>query len=126
MIIFAFLVSPLLALRFRGTYIFIVGYSAEGFCIAFSMLWLTRNPQSAIGKVLNWEPIKQVGIMSYSLYIWQTIFLSNQNSSLLARYPFNLAVVVVFAAFSYLAIETPSLALKKRFFTSKATTMMPS
>jgi peptidoglycan/LPS O-acetylase OafA/YrhL len=113
------LVSPLLTLRFGGAYIYVVGYSVDGFCIAISLLWLVRNSKSPLGTALNWGPIKKIGILSYSLYIWQTLFLHDDRSFSFGRLAIDLGSVFACAAFSYFAVERPSLKLRNRFISRR-------
>jgi peptidoglycan/LPS O-acetylase OafA/YrhL len=122
MIGFVLVISPMLTHRFGGAYIFTVGYSAEGLCIAIAMLWLVRNPTSYLGAALNWGPIKRIGVMSYSLYIWQTLFLHRENRSFLGRFPINLVAIFACATFSYFVIEGPSLRLRERFISRRPLT----
>lgn len=81
------------------------------------------HPSNLIGKVLEWSPLRFVGRISYSLYLWQMMFfgfgygvpvpnsrlLFHVQTSLL-RYP------VTFAAslFSYYLIEKPMVKLGHR------------
>jgi peptidoglycan/LPS O-acetylase OafA/YrhL len=53
-----------------------------------------------------------VGRISYSLYIWQQLFLVpgwEHPSHFWTRLPWNLAVVLVIACLSYYFVETPLL-----------------
>jgi peptidoglycan/LPS O-acetylase OafA/YrhL len=113
------IVSPMLTHRFGGAYKYLLGFSIEAFCIAFSMLWLVRNPKSPLGRALNWGPVKFIGVMSYSLYLWQTVMLHPGNHTVFGRYPFNLAYIFACASFSYFLVERPSLKLREHFIKRK-------
>ncbi len=83
------------------------------------MLWCVRNPHSAVGRVLNCPPVVHIGILSYSIYIWQTFFLHHQNVSvfgqslrLLTIFPFSWLAILITAELSYHLVEKPSLRLR--------------
>ena len=54
-----------------------------------------------------------VGILSYSLYLWQQPFLHRDSQAPLASFPLNLVVAVGCALLSYYVIERPSLRLRR-------------
>jgi peptidoglycan/LPS O-acetylase OafA/YrhL len=94
------------------------GYTLDGICIAVCVLWCVRNPESLTGKFLNWRPVKYVGVLSYSIYIWQQLFLNVDNVELFGAH-FDLKYIPVFfvamavaSVFSYHVIEKPALRLR--------------
>ena len=95
-----------------------VGYTLSGFAIAFFLLWCTRNPESVAGRVLNWGPMAKIGVLSYSIYLWQTLFLHPWNDRAFAwwpwigRYPGNYLGLALAAWASYYLVEQPSLRLR--------------
>ena len=60
-----------------------------------------------------------VGVISYSLYVWQQLFLLHpvgaEPLGLLSRLPVNLLCVFAVASLSYYLLERPLIALGKRF-----------
>lgn len=92
---------------------FLLGYSLMNIGIAFCIDWCVTNYSSRTGRILNWKPIVVVGIMSYSIYLWQQIFLDRYSQSVWCRLPLNLALVIVASTLSYLACERPCFALRK-------------
>jgi peptidoglycan/LPS O-acetylase OafA/YrhL len=68
--------------------------------------------------VLNWRPVRYVGVLSYSLYIWQQPFLSATNAYGFASipgaltFPTNTVAAFAMAALSYHALEKPLLSLR--------------
>jgi peptidoglycan/LPS O-acetylase OafA/YrhL len=83
--------------------------------IALTMLWLIRNSNSMAGRILNSRAVVHIGIISYSLYLWQQLLLSGKNKSFFGEFPFNLAFLVVAAEFSYYVIERRFLGWRGRF-----------
>jgi peptidoglycan/LPS O-acetylase OafA/YrhL len=61
-------------------------------------------------KVLSW-----IGILSYSIYIWQQMFLSNDSRFPLSKYPVNLLFIIVVPILSYYFYEQYFLKLKVKF-----------
>jgi len=73
---------------------------------------VVRNPSSPFGRLLNSLAMVHVGVVSYSLYLWQELFLKTagrpSNILLGAAYAF------VAAEASYRLIETRFLRLRTR------------
>ena len=70
-----------------------------------------------INKTLNLKALSFIGVLSYSIYIWQQIFTSN-NSHLpkyIVEYPYNLIWIIAIPCISYYFFERYFLLLKKRF-----------
>lgn len=111
--IFIFIISPLISLHFKGAYNIIFGISINNVCIMLLIFWSIYVP-SKFANFLNAKPLIHIGILSYSLYIWQQLFLTNIYSSWVTQFPQNLLVVFVVATLSYYVIEKPILGLKKR------------
>jgi len=75
--------------------------------------------QSWAGRILELPLLAWVGRMSYSLYIWQQLFLpSNElprSLGIFERGPWNLAAIFGCAALSYYLVERPAIAWGKRW-----------
>jgi peptidoglycan/LPS O-acetylase OafA/YrhL len=65
--------------RYQNYFDLPLGFTLNGAAIAIFLLWSTRNADSAVGRILNWKPIAQIGVLSYSIYLWQTLFLHENN-----------------------------------------------
>jgi peptidoglycan/LPS O-acetylase OafA/YrhL len=72
-------------------------------------------PGGAIGVVLNSPPAVFIGQLSYSIYLWQQIFVNPFSDALLCRLPGSLFATFVVAWLSYQVIEAGFLGLRKRF-----------
>jgi peptidoglycan/LPS O-acetylase OafA/YrhL len=59
-----------------------------------------------------------LGRISYSVYLWQQIFLTPLNTTLLGKWPINLAAALVTGWLSYHYIEQPFIRLKDKYFPS--------
>lgn len=67
-----------------------------------------------VGKLLNWRPIAFIGVLSYSLYLWQQLFLNRNSSHWINAFPENLILAFAAALASYFAVEKPLLGIRKR------------
>jgi peptidoglycan/LPS O-acetylase OafA/YrhL len=73
------------------------------------------NSDSRVGRWLDARPLALVGVLSYSLYLWQQPFMNPYNpSAWFCRWPLNLVLAVGCALLSYRLIERPFLRRKAR------------
>lgn len=70
-------IFSLLTARFQNYFDLPIGYTLNGAAVAVFLLWCARNPQSTVGRVLNWKPIAQIGVLSYSISIYMADALSS-------------------------------------------------
>jgi peptidoglycan/LPS O-acetylase OafA/YrhL len=86
--------------------------------IAVSMALLpaatVARPRSWAGRILEVPLLAWIGRMSYSLYIWQQLFLPPRAMGGWQRAPWNLAAIFACAAISYYWVERPAIAFGKR------------
>jgi peptidoglycan/LPS O-acetylase OafA/YrhL len=96
-------------------YLFI-GVSVQNVGIAFFIAWCVANYSTCAGRLLNWKPIAFVGRISYSLYLWQQLFLPPHSSNSVAHLPLllRLLLVAVASISAYYFVERPSFALRHR------------
>ncbi|MCC6538386.1 MAG: acyltransferase [Bryobacterales bacterium] len=66
------------------------------------------------GRVLNWGPLAWVGVLSYSLYLWQQLFLNRTSTAWANAFPQNLVLAVAVAVASYGLVEKPLLRWRSR------------
>lgn len=59
-----------------------------------------------------------LGRISYSLYLWQQIFLTSYDKTWLGKFPINLAAAILVGWLSYRFVELPFIRLKDRFFSA--------
>lgn len=111
---FLLLVSPYLRMAFRGAYQITVGTTLEASAITILMLWLVRHSDSTVGSILQRRFIVHVGVLSYSLYVWQQLFLTPLNRTWTGSFPINYLVAFTVAEVSYHCLERPFLRLRRR------------
>jgi peptidoglycan/LPS O-acetylase OafA/YrhL len=76
-------------------------------------------PELAPGRFLNWAPMRYIGTLSYSLYLWQELFLDRRSPALVHRFPLNLALAFACGLVSYYLVEQPMLRLRARRFSGR-------
>ena len=112
---FLLFLNPILEEKAHGAYMLPVGILLQNCIIALIMLWAIQNSDKAFGRVLNSRLAIHVGLISYSLYLWQQIFLTTQNKSFTGVFPMNLLCTLAVAECSYWFVEKSFLAMRKRF-----------
>ncbi|RWY57352.1 acyltransferase family protein [Mucilaginibacter gilvus] len=66
-------------------------------------------------KVFNFKPLATIGILSYSIYIWQQLFVSNDPKFWPSSYPINFLFIAIVPCLSYYYYESFFLRLKTKF-----------
>lgn len=84
------------------------------FVLAGSLL----HSEWAISRALSWAPVAWIGRISYSLYLWQQLFLVQHfepgPAPLWKQAPFNLLLTFAIAIASYYLVEMPLIAYGRR------------
>ena len=109
---FIFIVSPALFSRFHFVYQMTLGYSLEVLCIGVILYWCVENPKRGLARLLNLGPVMIVGVLSYSIYLWQQPFIRFQGSWV-TTFPYNVLVILTLATISYYFVERPALEARK-------------
>lgn len=71
--------------------------------------------------LLNHPALVWVGVLSYSLYLWQQPFLNRNVTTWYSAFPVNLILAVGCATLSFYCVERPFLRMRERYFPVKAT-----
>lgn len=82
--------------------------------IALIILYSIHGPKRLWYRLLNLRVMVRIGIYSYSIYLWQQLFLE-EKTNWINQFPQNIILVFVCAILSYHVIELPFLKLKSRF-----------
>ena len=115
---FALLTLILLANRYMGyTVVFVFGTSLVNICLAILIHRCIYCNNGRVGAVLNWTPIALIGMFSYSLYLWQQLFLNRNSTAWVNSFPQNLVLGIAVALLSYYGLEKPLLSLRHRLRT---------
>jgi peptidoglycan/LPS O-acetylase OafA/YrhL len=110
----AFLVLPYLRAlmpgRPGGAFGLILYFSIQPLAIGFMLLYVIRYHDSIVGRFLNHPVVKHIGVISYSIYLWQQLFTDRD------RFPAVVALCLILAVaeVSYWMVERPALKLRSR------------
>lgn len=88
-----------------------LGYSITALSIGAILQYVVTKPQSIAGRILNLGLLRHIGIISYSIYLWQQLFTMPPMKFGLFTYPLILAA----AELSFWLVERPLLRLRARF-----------
>jgi len=78
-------------------------YLSAGFCNK----WVRR--------VLDWPPLVAIGVVSYSIYVWQQLFTGKSSlPELFSSWPTNLIFIAIAVILSYYLIERPFMRIKEQ------------
>jgi peptidoglycan/LPS O-acetylase OafA/YrhL len=108
-----FLVTELLLLTTRVPCFF----TLQAIVLPLLILSTVLHPNTVQGRILETKPLRWIGWISYSLYLWQQLFFgvnfvgSPPGLAMLRKPPINLVALLVCATFSYYAIEKPFIRL---------------
>ena len=116
-LIFAFVISPLLDFYWRP-YNITLAMGLDGFCCGVLILAI-QKPHTFFSRmlvtILTFPLITSVGIVSYSLYLWQQPFLVRLNSSIALSLCISICATVIFTLASFYLVERPMLRAKDFF-----------
>jgi peptidoglycan/LPS O-acetylase OafA/YrhL len=74
------------------------------------------DPGSVLGRFLEWAPLRYIGRLSYSLYLWQQLFFHvDREPFWFQRFPLSIVLIFGCACFSYYIVERPTVRLGHRF-----------
>jgi peptidoglycan/LPS O-acetylase OafA/YrhL len=106
-------ISPLPAGRMPGT----VAVLIKPFAIGLLLIW-SMSRKSWAAAALNSPPLQWIGLISYSLYLWQELFTGASRSygnALIARnFHLGLVALIPVAALSFYFVERPTSRIGRR------------
>lgn len=91
------------SLRYRPG--LLIGIPLTNIAITLLIDRVVRQPSGWLGRLLNTRSMVYVGMLSYSLYLWQQPFLNRAGTHILNTFPLNIACAVSAAIASYYLIE---------------------
>lgn len=92
-----------------------ISFTVSNFLIALCIDWsITNFDQNFFGRLLNLSPVTHIGVMSYSIYLWQQPFLNHDAPQWFNAFPYNIIGIAIFSSISYYLIEKTSLSGRGR------------
>jgi peptidoglycan/LPS O-acetylase OafA/YrhL len=88
-------------------------FTLQALIIPLLILSTVLHPNMTPGRILETRPLRWIGWISYSLYLWQQLFFgvnfvgSPRGLAVVRKSPINLVALLVCATFSYYVIEKP-------------------
>ncbi|QDT03523.1 O-acetyltransferase OatA [Rubripirellula lacrimiformis] len=110
---FILIASPLLNSQFGGLYRLPFGLSLEIAAITLLITLLTQPQHTWYFTFLNHPAITSIGVLSYSLYLYNMLFLDESRGDWITQSPQNFGVLFAAAIISYHLIEKPFFKLRR-------------
>ncbi len=99
-----------------------VGLTLDAVMMGLFILWAARNPESWVGRFLNNKLVAEIGVLSYSIYLWQTFFIhADTGVRYLNEMPLGLFCIAVAALMSRQFVEKPFFVIRDRVLASRRT-----
>jgi len=92
-----------------------VGMTTANFAIACVILRCVMRPSDAVGRFLERPTMIWIGTLSYSLYLWQQLFVNRHGGHWVHEFPFNIVVAFAAAVVCHYLIERRFLSLGSRW-----------
>lgn len=92
----------------------LVGTSAMNFAIAFAIDRSIRLSDVGFGRFLNLRFVSWIGVLSYSIYLWQQLFFNRTSDAWTAHFPVSVVLAFSAAVLSYYLVERPMMRLRGR------------
>ncbi len=106
-----FVIVPALDAKLHEYFRFDFGYSLDAVGAAVLVGYIALRQNGILAKTLSQRTVVWFGVLSYSLYLWQQLFLTHFD---IINWPLNLGCAFACACLSYYAVERPILAIGKR------------
>ncbi len=110
--IFVFVISPVIS-GLLSPYRITVGFGLDAVGAGILILHACRNGRWS--RLLSWKPLALFGTWSYSIYLWQQLFLTPYNETWSGSFPASFGALMLCALISYYGLEKPILRAKGRF-----------
>jgi len=110
----AYVINPLLDTflpsPYKGLYALLLSPTLTAFSICAVMLYCIHHPRGIVGRLLNQPILRWLGSISYSVYLWQQLFVSER----LHLHALGYLATLAAAAASFYLVERPFLRLRTR------------
>ncbi|HQY88771.1 MAG TPA: acyltransferase, partial [Tepidisphaeraceae bacterium] len=97
-------------------------YTLQAMIIPLAIVGTVMRSRNIIGRLFETSPLRWIGRLSYSIYLWQQLFLVDADDAYAApwlqalqTFPISLLMIALLATLSYFLIELPMMRLGHRF-----------
>ncbi|MBJ6978219.1 MULTISPECIES: acyltransferase [unclassified Luteimonas] len=104
---------------------YVAGQSLANLGILLLLLHVITRPRDLAGRILNTGPMVAIGVLSYSLYLWQEPFLYFRGTGWATAFPQNIVLTFIAAYACHRLVEKPFLAIKQRLGTKPVAPATP-
>lgn len=116
LVLFYLVGGPFLDEYAGGFYSLPFGMTLQGISVAIMIAWLGARADSAPAKFLNLGVVRNIGLISYSIYLWQNVFMGKSNGpAWMNNFLVAAALALAVGCVSYWLTEKPFVGLRKRF-----------
>ncbi len=124
--LYFFLLSGVMNAALGNAWHMTLGLTLDSLTAALFILWCARHASHPVGRLLNSRPMVTLGVLSYSAYLWQTLFThAEPRLGFINRAPWSLGMILAAAWVSYSVIERPSFALRGQLIGRLRTPALP-
>jgi peptidoglycan/LPS O-acetylase OafA/YrhL len=88
-----------------------VCYALTSICLALLVDRVTQFP-NGLASILNWKPVVFLGGTSYSIYVWQQIFLNRAEHQVFNTFPLNIVLALLCGFVTHFLVERPFMRLR--------------
>ncbi|MBL9027778.1 MAG: acyltransferase [Myxococcales bacterium] len=92
----------------------LVGETCLNVGVAFLIDRAVTRPETPFGQILNFRPLAHVGVASYSIYLWQQVFLDRSSTAWFTAFPVNIVLALAAGFGSYHLVEKPIMKYRDR------------
>jgi peptidoglycan/LPS O-acetylase OafA/YrhL len=105
-----------------GSWQLTFGLSIENLAVA-ALLITALSAGHPVARMLSWRPLRLVGVVSFSLYLWQQLFAAGDPDPIVSNPVVALLCMLSAAIASHVLVERPLLRVKTRFETARVTSV---
>jgi len=101
------------SLDYSGKFHLCAWYTISGFCISM-LIWGLIRTNGLVARILANPILSTIGVGSYSIYLWQQLFIHPKQAGWIHAFPQNIVLSLGAACLSFWVIERPFNRLKDR------------
>jgi len=92
------MISPGVLGKISDSLFYLLGQSIANVGVFLLIDRCVRYPNNRSGTILNWRPLTLIGTWSYSIYLWQELYLPNEVGGFNLHFPVNIIAALVTSA----------------------------
>jgi peptidoglycan/LPS O-acetylase OafA/YrhL len=110
----------------RPVFSLAIGSTLANASIGIMILWCITHADSTLGRLLNSRVAVFAGAISFSLYLWQQIFMDSVSLPRASAFPTAILLSILAAMGSYFLIEWPLQSLRRRHHRTPIDSVVPA